>query len=150
MSSEQRTYGYAEIAERIADVLGEGERPSLSTLRGAAAQARRTSAPGTRPRITLGMPDPLPHARTAPARFDVVDVEQWLATHPLRRWLRAVEELHQELLRAGETEQAIRRALEAGLSWRQITKVLVAVDHKSRTPGGVHKKYRHLSGPALP
>lgn len=148
VSSQQRTYGYAEIAERIAAALGE--RPSLSTLRAASAQTRRTSTPKARPRLTLGMPQPLPHARTAPAQFDAAEVDRWLANHPLRGWLAAVEQLRQDLQTTGETEGTIARALQAGLSWRQITRILVEVDHKSRTTGGVHKKYRHLTDPAPP
>ena len=59
------TYSYKELAARIDQVLGE--RPSLSALRAAAAQERRTSTTLSRPRLTVGMPAPLPPtSRTTP------------------------------------------------------------------------------------
>ena len=113
------TYGYEELAARIEQVLGE--RPSPSALRAARAQGRRTKSTLTKPRLTVGLPASLPApSRTAPAAFDIEEVERWLAGHP---------------------------RLAHGLSWRTITSLLVAHDGQVRSIAGVHKRYRHL-GPA--
>ena len=137
------TYTYAELAERIEQVLGE--RPSQSALRAAAATARRTDHTQTRPRLTVGMPAALPaSSRTAPAAFSAAAVEQWLEQHPRRAWNAAVTELARALADGRDPQQAIRSAREAGLSWRHITAALSASDGRTRSVAGVHKAYRHL------
>ena len=140
------TYGYEELAARIQEVLGE--RPSRSALRAARAQSRRTEATLTKPRLTVGMPAPLPApSPTAPATFDVEEVERWLVSHPRLAWNKAVEQAERALVRGDDVELVIARALAQGLSWRTITSLLVAHDGQARSTAGVHKRYRHL-GPA--
>lgn len=141
------TYSYAVLADRIEEVLGE--RPSLSALRAAAAADRRTGSPLARPRVTVGMPRPLPAtSRTAAAEFDATEVEAWLADHPRRQWQRAVEEMKRDLSRDMPEEQVVASALNAGLSWRTVTAELHAHDGRGRTVAGIHKRYRHLrAGP---
>ena len=146
MSSEQRaSYGYATLADRIEEVLGE--RPSTSTLRAAAAATKRSK--GRRPtrlRVTLGMPAPLqPSSRTAPAAFDAQEVEAWLADHPQRARQKAVKQMAGALGRGVPEDQVISAALAAKLSWRIITAELNAHDGRGRTMAGVHKRYRHLA-----
>jgi hypothetical protein len=137
------TYGYEELAARIEQVLGE--RPSPSALRAARAQSRRTESTLTKPRLTVGMPAPLPApSRTAPAAFDVEDVERWLAGHPRVAWNQAVAQAEQALARGEDVESVISQALAHGLSWRTITTVLVEHDGQSRSTAGLHKRYRHL------
>ncbi len=143
----QATYGYEELASRIEDVVGE--RPSRSSLRAAPAQARRAESTLTKPRLTVGMPAPLPGAsRTAPAAFDVDEVERWLAEHPRLAWNRAVDEARRALDQGVDLELVITRALGRGLSWRTITTLLVEHDGLARSTAGVHKRYRHLAPPA--
>ncbi len=144
MSEPRRaTYGYEELAARIEQVLGE--RPSPSALRAARAQGRRTESTLTKPRLTVGMPAPLPaSSRTAPAAFDVEEVERWLAGHPRVAWNQAVAQAEQALARGEDVESVISQALAHGLSWRTITTVLVEHDGQSRSTAGVHKRYRHL------
>lgn len=138
------TYGYEELAARIEEVLGE--RPSRSALRAAWSQERRTELTLSRPRVTVGMPQPLPSpARTAPAFFDVEEIERWLARHPRLVWRQAVEETSRALGRGDDVELVISRALTQGLSWRTITALLVEHDGQARSVSGVHKRYRHLS-----
>ena len=144
MSEPRRaTYGYEELAARIEQVLGE--LPSPSALRAARAQGRRTESTLTKPRLTVGMPAPLPApSRTAPAAFDVEDVERWLAGHPRVAWNQAVAQAEQALARGEDVESVISQALAHGLSWRTITTVLVEHDGQSRSTAGLHKRYRHL------
>lgn len=144
--SEHRkaTYGYEELAARIEEVLGQ--RPSRSALRAARAQSRRTAATLTRPRLTVGMPAPLPApTRTSPAAFDVEQVERWLTGHPRLAWNRAVDQAERGLECGDDVELVISRALAHGLSWRTITALLVAHDGQTRSTAGVHKRYRHLA-----
>ena len=99
----------------------------------------------TKPRLTVGMPAPLPApSRTAPAAFDVEDVERWLAGHPRVAWNQAVAQAEQALARGEDVESVISQALARGLSWRTITTVLVEHDGQPRSTAGVHKRYRHL------
>ena len=99
----------------------------------------------TKPRLTVGMPAPLPvSSRTAPAAFDVEEVERWLAGHPRAAWNQAVAQAEQALARGEDVESVISQALAHGLSWRTITTVLVEHDGQSRSTAGVHKRYRHL------
>ena len=99
----------------------------------------------TKPRLTVGMPAPLPaSSRTAPAAFDVEEVERWLAAHPRVAWNQAVAQAEQALARGEDVGSVISEALTHGLSWRTITTVLVEHDGQSRSTAGVHKRYRHL------
>lgn len=137
-------YGYEELAARIEQVLGE--RPSRSALRAAAAAGRRTGSTLSKPRVTIGMPAPLPAAsRTSPAAFSVGAVEAWLKAHPRLEWNRARAEALTRLERGDDVERVLERALARGLSWRTITEVLVEHDGRARTAAGVHKRYRHLA-----
>ncbi|GAA4995374.1 hypothetical protein GCM10023317_24570 [Actinopolymorpha pittospori] len=138
------TYSYKELAARIEQVLGE--RPSLSALRAAAAQGRRTSSTLSRPRLTVGMPAPLPPtSRTAPAAFSAEAVEAWLQDHPRLAWNQAMSEIHDALARGDDVEAVVGKALADGLSWRHITAALNAHDDRQRSIAGVHKRYRHLA-----
>ena len=84
---------------------------------------------------------------TAPATFDVDEVERWLVSHPRLAWNKAVEQAERALARGDDVELVIARALAQRLSWRTITSLLVAHDGQARSTAGVHKRYRHL-GPA--
>lgn len=139
------TYSYAALADRIEEVLGE--RPSRSALRAASAKDRGTGAALARPRATIGMPAPLHGtSRTAPAVFDVDEIEQWLANHPRLRWQRAVDEMAVSLARGADEEQVVAAAVTSGLPWRTITAQLNAHDGRGRTVAGIHKRYRHVAG----
>lgn len=145
MSTKRPTYSYAALADRIEQVLGE--RPSLSALRAAAAKERAAGSSLARPRVTIGMPAPLHGtSKTAPAVFDVDEVEQWLADHPRLRWQREVDEMSASLRRGVVEEQVVAAALASGLPWRTITTQLNAHDGRGRTVAGIHKRYRHLAG----
>lgn len=136
------SYTYAELAERIEQVLGE--RPSRSALR--AELARRPAERSQhRPRATAGIPPPLPAtSRTAPSAFAVEAVEQWLEYHPRRAWNTAISELTHALTTGQDLTHAISSARAAGLSWRQITTAMNAVDGRTRSTAGVHKAFRHI------
>ena len=137
-------YTYAVLADRIEDVLGE--RPSRSALRSAPAEARRTGSAMARPRVTVGMPSPVPApSRTSPAEFDAAEVEEWLAAHPRLRWQRAVASITRSLAEGMPEEQVVAAALKDGLPWRTITGELNAHDGRGRTVSGIHKRYRHLT-----
>ena len=137
-------YTYAVLAARIEEVLGE--RPSKSALRSAAAEARRTGSAMARPRVTLGMPHPVPaRSRTSPAEFDAAEVEEWLAAHPRLRWQRAVASITRSLAAGMPEEQVVAVALHDELPWRTITAELNAHDGRGRTVSGIHKRYRHLA-----
>lgn len=142
--ADQRTYGYRELAGRIEEELGV--RPSLSALRAAATAERRAATTHSRPRVTAGMPQPLPRGhRTAPALFPAQQVEQWLATHPRRRWKSAVATYRSALQDTSlSTEQAVAVGREHGLSWSQITEGLREVRRDTRVRAAIYKAYRHL------
>lgn len=144
---QKATYGYEELAARIENVLGE--RPSLSALRAARAEDRRTRSTLTKPRLTVGMPAPLPSpTRTSPAVFEMDEIERWLAHHPRLAWNRAVEQAQRALARGDDIDRVIAQALADRLSWRTITLLLVEHDGRVRSTAGVHKRYRHLGTPA--
>ena len=134
----QRTYTYRQLAERIETELGV--RPSLSTLRAAGAEQRRTTAARTNPRLTSGMPPKLPGP--GPARFDAGAVDAWLDQHPRRRWAASMASA-QEALAAGVSEQqVVHQARAEGLSWRHITEVLNAANPATRrSMSGIHRRY---------
>lgn len=148
MTDEPRTYGYKELADRIAAVLGE--HPSLSSLRAArAAQSRRIAESHLRPSVTAGMPRPLPaDSRTAAARFSAEAVEAWLSGHPRTQWDRAERDARERLAADEDVEQVVDGALRAGLSWSVITQLLnehaVVTGGRTMSKAGVHKKYRRL------
>ncbi len=71
--STEPIYTYLQLADRMEQVLGA--RPSLSSLRAAASEARRTQSVRRRPRLTLGMPAPQPSpSPTAPALFSQAEM----------------------------------------------------------------------------
>ena len=138
------TYSYDELADRIEEVLGE--RPSNSALRAAPAQSRRTTSTLSKPRLTVGMPAPLPAtSRTAPATFSAKDVEAWLAQHPRLAYNEAVLQARSGLNDGSPVEEVLAQALRNGLSWRTITSLLVEHDGQARSTTAVHKRYRHLA-----
>lgn len=145
MSSDPpAVYDYDQVVDRIEEVLGE--RPSKSALRAEAAQRRRTNTPLARPRLTLGLPPPLPAtSRTSPAAFPAAAIEAWLRTHPRLTWVQAMNTAQQRLASGEVEEDVIAGCLAAGLSWRNITVALNAHDGRSRSTAGVHKRYRHLA-----
>jgi len=143
--SSKHTYGYEQLADRIEQVLGD--RPSLSALRAASAKERSTQATLSRPRLTVGMPVPLPSAsRTALATFSAVAVEEWLRHHPRLGWNRAISDARARLAAGVTVEEVISVGLSRGLSWRTLTTLLNEHDGRSRSVSAVHKRYRHLGG----
>lgn len=122
---EDPTYGYPQLAARIEEVLGV--RPALSTLRTAGARADRGLV-WSPPRITAGMPRPLPSSPPAPARFRVDDVEAWLETHPWRVQEQALEKVTTACAAGGQPQlrAAVRQAREVGASWSAVTGALRA------------------------
>jgi len=149
-SRQPQYYGYAELADRIAAVLGV--RPSLSLLRGAAAEARRRDQRQGlrrgRPSITTGMPHPRPSTRR-PATFDPLEVETWLAGHPALAWDQALQTARDRLADGQDVEDVVSAALQAGISWSALTELINAHQHTSWTKAWVHRRYRHLE-PARP
>lgn len=135
------TYSYEELADRIEQVLGE--RPSRSALRAAAAKERIARSTQSVPRLTAGMPRPLPApTRTAPAAFSAEQVEAWLANHPRLVHDQALRQLSAALARGDDVETAVHQARSTGLSWRAITAALSEHDGQPRSVAGVHKRYR--------
>ncbi len=139
------TYGYAEVADRLEEELGV--RPALSTLRNAAAVAGRgIQSP---PRITDGMPAPLPApSRTTPAQFDRAQIERWLRRHPRKVERRVIENALAALDEGQPEARVVKRARAKGLSWRAITALLNEHDGRGRGLSAVHKLYggREASG----
>lgn len=123
VARETPTYSYPDLADRIAEVLGT--RPALSTLRSASAREQRPL--DYPPRLTAGMPRPIPSTPPAPARFRIREVEQWLATHP---WVRQRAALDDVTAAAAGTEEqlqaAVAQARAAGASWTALTAALQA------------------------
>lgn len=124
----ERVYGYVQIADRIHEELGI--RPALSTLR--AGAARKGLAVDYPPRITAGMPAPLP-PRTHPARFDA-DV---IRNHPWRTQRERLDVLTHTASRDTEgLRRTVADARAAGGSWSAITTALRAGGWPhARTPG---------------
>ena len=117
-------YTYPELADRVAQELGI--RPSLSSLRAAASDERRTGPRSGMPRVTSGMPAPLRRTSpTAPAGFSQVKVDEWLRRHPRRRYAAAVEALAAASGgTARQVEASVRRARKKGVSWRDVAAAL--------------------------
>ncbi|WP_301485880.1 hypothetical protein [Intrasporangium sp.] len=143
----EATYSYREVADRVEEVLGE--RPSLSALRAAAAVARRTPTTQGRPRLTAGMPAPAPaRSKTSPAVFSQRKVEAWLRRHPRRVRAAAREALVASAANPrSRLEVAVRKARQAGLSWRVIADGITEGSGVTHSLAGVHKAYRYLDGP---
>jgi len=121
----QRTYGYLELADLIEQQLGI--RPSLSTLRSAAA---RPADPALSARLTTGMPQPLP-PHTKPARFDADAIDDWLDHHPMLTHRIRDQRLHDLTTAVGHSDtnaipHAVTQARKAGASWSAITTALQA------------------------
>lgn len=115
-------YSYGQLADRIEQELGV--RPALSTLRAAAARA--SSARDYPPRITAGMPAPLP-PRTHPARFAVTEVDSWLRHHPWRVQQERLAILTRAVPRGpARVKEAVVKARAAGASWTAVTAALQA------------------------
>ena len=143
MTSRSATYTYEDVADRIAEVLGE--RPALSTLR-AEVTRRPTSQQRQMPRLTTGMPSPL-SPRTSPARFSAAAVEKWLANHPRLDWKQARDDIDRERRRGEDLELIVAAALHRGLSWRVIAGALTDSGYQCTT-AGLHKRFRHLTDKA--
>lgn len=145
MPEPQRTYTYAQLAQRITEELGV--TPGLSTLRAARAEEARTAGthPRARPRITTAMPAPLtPMSRTAPTRFDAAAVEIWLAAHPWRAYEQRTAAYRAALASSASTEDVVASALGVGLSWAVIAQGLREVRGDARGVKGIYAALRHL------
>lgn len=142
----EATYSYREVADRVEEVLGE--RPSLSSLRAEAAVARRTPTTQGVPRLTAGLPAPMPaRSQTAPAAFSQRKVEAWLRRHPRRVRAAALDALVASASNPrARLAVAVRKAREAGLSWRAIAEGITEGSGVTHSLAGVHKAYRHLDG----
>lgn len=137
-----RTYTYRDLARLIEEALGEPV--SRSTLR--MAQANKHSTSTRAPRLTAGMPPPLPSpSPTSPARFDADHIDTWLRNHPRLTWKAAIERATASYAQGEPLEDVIRQGLTDGLSWRVITDLVNAPDGGNRTVAGIHKRYRHLT-----
>lgn len=139
------TYGYAQIADRVDQVLGV--RPAISTLRTAKVAQRRTAGLRARhDRITAGMPEPLTTSQPGEsARFDAAQIEHWLANHP-RVLKQQAEDAAIRALGRGDPElQVVRQARIAGLPWSRISRILTNFDGKTRTAQGLSALYRRGS-----
>jgi hypothetical protein len=143
--SDERTYGYEELATRIEQELGV--RPSPSALRAAAAASRRTSTTQARPRVTAGLPTPRPKPyRTSPAVFSADEIDAWLADHPRWHWMAAVGQFRAVLQDPMvPTRQAVAQGRSLGLTWAQITEGLRDVRQDTRVRAAIHKAYRDRS-----
>lgn len=143
----EATYSYREVADRVEEVLGE--RPSLSALRAAAAVARRTPTTQGRPRLTAGMPAPVPaRSKTSPAAFSQRKVEAWLRRHPRRVRAAAFEALVASASNPrARLEVAVRKARAAGLSWRVVAEGITEGSGVPHSPAGVHKAFRDSGRP---
>lgn len=141
---ERPTYTYAQVAERIAEVLGV--RPSPATLRAAGASSRRHGRTDSRVRLTAGLPAPVLQTPGHPTRFDAEQIEAWLANHPRLGRARAIATYHGLLGRPEVVEEeAVAYALRQGLSWTQIAGGLHQVRGDERGRSTIHAHYRHLT-----
>lgn len=145
--TERRRYTYEQVAQRIEDVLGE--RPSLSTLRAAAAESSRTTVTKSRPRLTASMPTPIGAPKqTRPTQFDQNEIEVWLRSHPRLREQAAYEELASAVSPTiGPTAlaESVRRARRASLSWRRIAQAMTESTGRRHSHQAVYKRFRHLT-----
>lgn len=134
----RRYYTYTELAEQIEVVLGV--RPSLSTLRAAAAATGRGT--NSRVRITACMPLPRPGlSDDGHAVFAAGAVDRWLAHHPRRRVAREQERLGRAAV--SRRDVAVVRAREAGLSWQQIADAVAAADGRAYSRQWAQQRWGH-------
>lgn len=140
----KRVYTYPQVADRIEEELGV--RPSLSSLRAAAAEGRRSGHRSGIPRLTMGMPDPEPRASaTAAVHFSGSAIDAWLRRHPRRRYQAATQTV--TAAASGpqrKLETAIRRARAVGVSWTDITKALSAGSATPASRAWTHRRFSHL------
>lgn len=140
----KRVYTYPQVADRIEEELGV--RPSLSSLRSAAAEGRRRGRRGGTPRLIMGMPDPEPRASaTAVAHFSRTAIDAWLRRHPRRRYEAATQAV--TAFADGpnrQLETAVRRARSAGVSWTDITAALSAGSATPASRAWTHRRFSHL------
>ena len=142
--STEPIYTYLQLADRMEQVLGA--RPSLSSLRAAASEARRTQSVRRRPRLTLGMPAPQPSpSPTAPALFSQAEIEHWLAHHPRGQFLVSYRALVAAAAGpAKDLEAAVGRARRDGLSWQHVAEALSEGSGITRSRSWAHLTYRHV------
>ncbi len=131
--SAPRWYSYDDVRRRIHQVLGV--EVATSTLR--AARAREGRA---RTRITGGMPTPLPENAPlfVPVRFEAAAVEDWLATHPLRRQQDALLAIQSC---TGDRRPAVDQARAAGVSWARIAAAIAEAESRPYSAQAAHKRY---------
>ena len=133
---QEHLYTLAEVADRISQELHV--RPALSTLRAAAADARRGSTPA---RLTDGLPAPLnPGRHGSQTLFDPNAVDAWLAHHPRRR----IRQLQDRLAAASPEfrHRAVATARRAGLSWQQIAAAISRADGRRYSRQAAQQRYR--------
>ncbi|MGB8385149.1 MAG: hypothetical protein WCG47_28565 [Dermatophilaceae bacterium] len=138
------TYTYREVADRVEQVLGV--RPSLSSLRAAAAEARRTRSVRRRARLTLGMPpaEPAP-SRTTPAVFSQAKIEHWLANHPRAGHLAAYRALVAAARQSRNLDAAVQQARRDGLTWQHVADALSEGSGVTRSRSWAHLTYHHVA-----
>lgn len=136
MSTRRAWYSYADIQERVREVLDI--EVSQATLRHAGT--RQGTA---RTRLTNGMPTPLPGVHK-PARFDPEEVETWLANHLLLRQRQALQELSESGADQRRPLVAAARAIE--VSWSRIAAAISVAQGHPYSPQAAHKRYGGTSG----
>jgi len=140
----KRVYTYPQVVDRIEEELGV--RPSLSSLRAAAAEGNRRGRRGGIPRLTMGMPAPEPRpSATAVVHFSRTAIDSWLRSHPRRRYEAAVQAV--TAAAAGpqrRLETAVRRARAVGVSWTDITSALTAGSATPASRAWTHRRFSHL------
>ncbi|MGV1010108.1 MAG: hypothetical protein ACOYBY_16125 [Dermatophilaceae bacterium] len=143
--STEPTYTYRQLAARVEEVLGA--RPSLSSLRAAGAETRRTRSVRRRPRLTVGMPAPQPSSSpTAPALFSQAEVEHWLAHHPRAGFLAPYRALVAAAAGpAQDLDAAVGRARRDGLSWQHVAEALSEGSGITRSRSWAHLHYQHVT-----
>lgn len=131
-------YSYDELARRISAVL-QIPPPSLSTLRAAAAEARRTPGTKCQARLTYGMPPP--QRVDGHAVFERAAVEAWLANHPRQSSQAAIARLRRAVDAGCDLRTAVEEARRASLSWRAIADSLTKAGIP-RSAQALHKAFR--------
>lgn len=140
----KRVYTYRQVADRIEQELGV--RPSLSSLRAAAAEERRRGFRDGMPRLTLGLPEPEPRASaTSAVLFSYTSIETWLRRHPRRTYQAAVDAVTKNASRSErQLEAAVRQARAARVSWRDIAEGISAGSDLPASRAWTHRRFRHL------
>ena len=131
-------YSYDELARRISAVL-QIPPPSLSTLRAAAAEARRTPGTKCQARLTYGMPPP--QRVDGHVVFERAAVETWLANHPRQSSQAAIARLRRAVDAGCDLRTAIEEARRESLSWRAIADTLTKAGIP-RSAQALHKAFR--------